>query len=128
VESGGRGHPDMSAAHFNLAQVCEGRGIVEAIGAYRGAMRLSGPSAAGEHLAIARLLEQRGLDAGARAELAAALREDPTSREACEKLERLSERQGTRGPAARVLVTRFVTHAKLRRGGPWARHAGIHMQ
>lgn len=61
--------------------------------AYREAMRLSGPRAPWGHLAIARLLEQSRLDAGARTEFAAALREDPTSWEACEGLERLRERQ-----------------------------------
>jgi tetratricopeptide (TPR) repeat protein len=93
--------PDMRAAHFNLAQAyAEDGRIAEAIGAYREAMRLSGSSAPWGHLAIARLLEQSGLDAGARTEFAAALREDPASREACEGLERLSGRQGTRGPAS----------------------------
>jgi hypothetical protein len=99
--------PDMRAAHFNLAQAYakDGR-VAEAIGAYREAIRLSGPSAPWGHLAIARLLEQSGLDAGARTEFAAALREDPTSREACEGIERLSGRQGTRGPAPPVCPPR----------------------
>jgi len=93
--------PGMRAAHFKLAQAyaVDGR-IAEAIGAYREAMRLSGPSAPWGHLAIARLLEQSGLDAGARAEFAAVLREDPTSREACEGIERLSGHHGARGSAS----------------------------
>jgi tetratricopeptide (TPR) repeat protein len=38
--------PGMSAAHFNLAHAyAEDGRIAEAIGAYRAAMRLSGPSA-----------------------------------------------------------------------------------
>jgi protein O-mannosyl-transferase len=92
--------PDMRAAHFNLAQAYakDGR-IAEAIGAYREAIRLSGASAPWGHLAIARLYEQSGLEAGARTEFATALREDPTSREACEGTKRLSERQRARGPA-----------------------------
>lgn len=91
--------PDMRGAHFNLAQAYaqDGR-IAEAIGAYREAMRLSGPRAPWGHLAIAKLLEQSGLDAGAREEFAAALREAPASREACEGIERLSGRRGTREP------------------------------
>jgi len=97
----------MSAAHFNLAQAYgEDDRIAEAIGAYREAMRLSGPSAPRGHLAIARLLEQSGLDAGARTEFAAALHEDPASREACEGIERLSGRHGTRGPAPAVCSRR----------------------
>jgi hypothetical protein len=93
--------PGMRAAHFKLAQAyAEDGRIAEAIGAYREAMRLSGPSAPWGHLAIAKLLEQSGLDAGARAEFAAALREDPTSREACEGIERLGGRRGTNGPGS----------------------------
>ena len=99
--------PDIRAAHFNLAQAyAEDGRIAEAIGAYREAMRLSGGRAPWGHLAIARLLEQSGLDAGARTEFAAALREDPTSREACEGIERLSGRQGTRGPVPPVCPPR----------------------
>ena len=99
--------PGMRAAHFKLAQAYaqDGR-IAEAIGAYREAMRLSGPSVPWGHLAIARLLEQSGLDAGARTEFAAALREDPTSREACEGIERVNGRRGTRGPAPPVCSRR----------------------
>jgi cytochrome c-type biogenesis protein CcmH/NrfG len=90
----------MRAAHFKLAQAyAEDGRIAEAIGAYREAMRLSGPSAAWGHLAIARLLEQSGVDAGARAEFAAALREDPTSREACVGIERLGKRNPGFAPA-----------------------------
>jgi hypothetical protein len=92
--------PGMRAAHFKLAQAyAEDGRIAEAIGAYREAMRLSGPSAAWGHLAIARLLEQSGVDAGARAEFAAALREDPTSREACVGIERLGKRNPGFAPA-----------------------------
>ena len=92
--------PDMRTAHFKLAQAYADDGrIAEAVGAYREAMRLSGPSALWGHLAIAKLLEQNGLDAGAGAEFAAALREDPTSREACDGIERLRGRQGPRGSA-----------------------------
>jgi hypothetical protein len=85
--------PGMRAAHFKLAQAYaqDGR-LAEAIGAYREAMRLSGPSAPWGHVAIARLLEQSGLDEAARAEFAEALREDPTSPEACEGMERLVKR------------------------------------
>ena len=99
--------PGMRAAHFKIAQAyaAEAR-LAEAIGAYREAMRLSGPSAPWGHLAIARLLEQSGLGAGARAEFAAVLREDPTSREACEGIERLSERHGTRGSMPSVCPRR----------------------
>ena len=93
--------PGKHAAHFKLARAyAEDGRIAEAIGAYREAMRLSGPSAPWGHLAIAKLLEQSGLDAGARAEFAAALREDPTSREACEGIERLGGRRGTNGPGS----------------------------
>ena len=92
--------PGMRAAHFKIAQAHaqDGR-TAEAIGAYREAMRLSGPSAPWGHLAIAKLLEQSGIDAGARAEFAAALREDPTSREACEGIERLGKRNAGFAPA-----------------------------
>jgi tetratricopeptide (TPR) repeat protein len=92
--------PGMRAAHFKIAQAyaADGR-IAEAIGAYREAMRLSGSSAPWGHLAIARLLEQSGLSAGARTEFAAALREDPTLREACEGIERLAKRNAGFAPA-----------------------------
>jgi tetratricopeptide (TPR) repeat protein len=92
--------PGMRAAHFNLARAYaqDGR-LAEAIGAYREAMRLSGPSAPWGHIAIAKLLEQRGLKEAARAEFAEALREDPTSREACEGMERLVKRHGSFAPA-----------------------------
>jgi hypothetical protein len=92
--------PGMRAAHFNLARAYaqDGR-LAEAIGAYREAMRLSGPSAPWGHIAIAKLLEQRGLTEAARAEFVEALREDPTSREACEGMERLVKRQGRFAPA-----------------------------
>ena len=87
--------PDMRAAHFKIAQAhaADGR-VAEAVGAYREAMRLSGPSASWGHLAIAKLYEQSGLKAGAIAEYAEALRQDPTSREACEGVERLSGHRG----------------------------------
>jgi tetratricopeptide (TPR) repeat protein len=99
--------PGMRAAHFKLAQAYAENGrIAEAIGAYREAMRLSGPSAPWGHLAIARLLEQSGVDAAARTEYAATLREDPTSREACEGIERLRGRHGTGGPAPPVCPQR----------------------
>jgi tetratricopeptide (TPR) repeat protein len=92
--------PHMRAAHFKIAQAHaqDGR-TAEAIGAYREAMRLSGPSAPWGHLAIARLLEQSGLDEAARAEFAEALGEDSTSREACEGIERLVKRHSSFAPA-----------------------------
>jgi len=92
--------PGMRVAHFKLGQAYGQAGrIAEAIGAYREAMRLSGPTASWGHLAIARLLEQSGLDEAARAELVDALREDPTSRDACEGLERLAKRHAGFSPA-----------------------------
>jgi protein O-mannosyl-transferase len=92
--------PGMRAAHFKLAQAHaqDGR-IAEAIGAYREAMRLSGPNAPWGHLAVARLLEQAGLDEAAGAEYAEALREDPTYPAACEGLMRLLKRHGGQAEA-----------------------------
>jgi hypothetical protein len=90
--------PGMRTAHFKLAQAHAQNGrIAAAIGAYREAIRLSGPSAPWGHLAIARLLEQAGLDDAARAEYEEALREDPAYREACDGLIQLVRRRG--GPA-----------------------------
>jgi hypothetical protein len=88
--------PGMRAAHFKLGQAHaqDGR-IAEAVGAYREAMRLSGPSAPWGHVAIARLLEQIGLDEAARAEYTEALREDPTFGEACDGLVRLVTRHAS---------------------------------
>jgi tetratricopeptide (TPR) repeat protein len=92
--------PGMRAAHFKVAQAHEQDGrIAEAIGAYREAMRLSGPTAPWGHLAVARLLEQAGLDEAARAEYAEALREDPTYPGACDGMMRLLERHGGQAEA-----------------------------
>ncbi len=92
--------PGMRVAYFKLGEAYAKDGkTAEAIGAYREAMRLSGPSAPWGHVAIARLLEQSGLDEAARAEFAEALREDPTSREACEGMERLVKRRASFAPA-----------------------------
>jgi tetratricopeptide (TPR) repeat protein len=85
----------MRAAHFKIAQAhAENGRIAEAIAAYREAIRLSGPSAPWGHVAIARLLEQAGLDDAARGEYAEALREDPAYQEACDGLIQMGKRRG----------------------------------
>jgi tetratricopeptide (TPR) repeat protein len=87
--------PTMRAAHFKLAQAYAENGrIAEAIAAYREAIRLSGPRAPWGHVAIARLLEQAGLDDAARSEYAEALREDPDYQEACDGLIQMGKRRG----------------------------------
>ncbi|HEX9417507.1 MAG TPA: tetratricopeptide repeat protein, partial [Methylomirabilota bacterium] len=87
--------PTMRAAHFKLAQAHAQAGrIAEAIAAYREAIRLSGPRAPWGHVAIARLLEQAGLDDAARAEYAEALREDPAYQEACDGLIQMGKPRG----------------------------------
>ena len=87
--------PTMRAAHFKIAQAhAENGRIAEAIAAYREAIRLSGPSAPWGHVAIARLLEQAGLDDAARSEYAEALREDPAYQEACDGLIQMGKRHG----------------------------------
>jgi protein O-mannosyl-transferase len=99
--------PGMRAAHFKLAQAyAQDSRMAEAIGAYREAMRLSGPSAPWGHVAIARLLEQSGLHEAARAEFAEALREDPTSREACDGMKRLVKRHVGIAPAPPSCIQR----------------------
>jgi protein O-mannosyl-transferase len=87
--------PTMRAAHFKIAQAHAQAGrIAEAIAAYREAIRLSGSRAPWGHVAIARLLEQAGLDDAARAEYAEALREDPSYQEACDGLVQMGRRRG----------------------------------
>ena len=99
--------PAMRAAHFKLAQAHAQAGrIAEAIGAYREAIRLSGSGAPWGHVAIARLLEQAGVDDAARAEYTEALREDPANQEACDGLVQMDRRRGGQALAPPSCVRR----------------------
>ncbi|HYB44515.1 MAG TPA: hypothetical protein VEL75_22255, partial [Candidatus Methylomirabilis sp.] len=67
--------PGMRTAHFKLGEAyAEAGRSAEAVAAYRESIRLSGGVAPWGHVAIGKLLERSGIEAGARAEFLEALR------------------------------------------------------